>query len=262
MIDSHAHLEQKDYEKDLDKLIPEWKKKLKKVITCCACPSDWERTKEIVKKNKKFVFAIAGVHPIYVSEVKVEKSKPLSTKDVEKFIEVLKKEAKDVNLVGLGEVGLDYHWVKDEKLRERQKEWFVMFIELAKEMDLPIIIHSWEAYSECIDVLEEHGMKGKKVLLHQYGENKEVERIIKNNWMVSIGPNILRSKKVKKIARDLPLKQILLETDSPWFGDGERGTPLNVYKAANKIAEVKGISVKEVEEQTDLNSIRFFSLDK
>ena len=93
-----------------------------------------------------------------------------------------------------------------------------------------------------------------------FGDNKLVKRIADNGWFVSIGPGIQRSKTTRKIARDMPLKQILIETDSPWFGENERGTPLNVKKAAEKIAEIKKISVKEVEEQTDLNAISLFKL--
>ena len=79
--------------------------------------------------------------------------------------------------------------------------------------------------------------------------------------MISIGPNILKKKDAKKVARDCLLTQIMLETDSPWFGDGKRGNPLNVFKAAEKVAEVKKKTIKEIEKQTDENSIKFFGLN-
>jgi len=246
------HLEQKDYDKDRDKLISEWKKKLKVIVTSCADIADWKLTKELVSKYKGFVFATAGVHPQYVNKY--------SDEEVGEFIKVLKKEKK--NIVGIGEVGLDFHWIKDEKLREKQKEWFVKFIRLARELEIPLVVHSWSACLECVEILEEQGMIGRKVLLHMFGDNKLVERIAKNGWHVSIGPGIQRSKTTRKIARDMPLNLILMETDSPWFGDGERGTPLNVFKAAEKAAEIRRISVEELEKQTDLNATKFFGLKK
>jgi len=252
MIDAHMHLEQKDYDKDRDSLIKEWKKKMKFLVTVCADIKDWEKTKNFVKSYKGFVFAVAAIHPQHI--------KGLKDKEVKDFFSILKKNNK--NIVGIGECGLDYHWVKDEKLREKQRELFINHIKLAKEMKLPLVVHSWESDSDVLDILEKEGMKSKKVLLHQFGGNSFIDRVIVNGWWVSVGPGVLRSKSRKKVVRDMPLDKILLETDSPWFGDGERGTPLNVLKAAEKIAEIKKITVKEVEKQTDKNAIDFFGLSK
>jgi TatD DNase family protein len=245
-------LEQEDYDKDREKVIESCKKGLKAVITCCADFKDWKLTLEMIKKHKGFVFATAAIHPEYVEQI--------SSKEVKEFIEVLRQSAKEGLLVGIGEQGLDFHWVKNPVFREKQKNMFIAFINLAKETNLPIVVHSRDAPLETIMILEGQGMAGKKVMLHQFPDNKPLPRIIENKWFVSIGPGILRSKKVRKIARDLPLNQIMLETDSPWFGDGQRGTPLNVKKVAEKIAEIKKISVEEVEKHTDSNAIKFFSL--
>lgn len=252
MIDAHCHLEQKDYDKIRDKVVADCKKHLKALISVCADHKDWDVTKEIIEKYKGYVFVTAAVHPEYIEQ--------LDMKEVRKFIDVLREEAKEGNLVGIGEQGLDYHWVKDPVWRDKQKDMFIAFLKLAKEVDLPAIIHSRDAYLECIQILEEQGMIGRKVLLHQFGDHKLVPRIIKNGWFVSIGPGILRSKSARKIARDLPLENLMLETDSPWFGETWPGTPLNVVKAAEKIAEIKKISVGEVERQTDINAINFFNL--
>lgn len=253
MIDSHAHLEQDNYNEDRQEVIDACRKKLKAIITCCADPKDWERTKEIVLKNKGFVFATAGVHPEFIDKIPSE--------DIRAFFDVIRKEAKEGNIAGIGEQGLDYHWIKEPVLRDKQKDMFLAFIKLTKELNLPAIIHSRDATLECVVILEEQGMAGKKVMLHQFGDNKLVPRIIKNGWYVSIGPGILRSKTIRKLARDLPLSQIMLETDSPWFGEeGKRGTPLNVMKAAEKIAEIKKISVEEVERQTDKNAMDLYGI--
>jgi TatD DNase family protein len=254
MIDSHCHLEQDDYNKDRQKVIDGCKKKLKAVVTCCADPKDWKRTKEIVLKNKGFVFATAGVHPEFIKDIPAE--------EIKSFFDVIREEAKEKNIVAIGEVGLDYYWIKEHIQRDRQKELFIKFINLAKELKLPLVIHSRDAFLDTVTLLEQHGMQGHKILLHMFGDRKLIERVAKNGWMVSIGPGIMRSKTTRKIARDLPLDNLLIETDSPWFGSEEekRGTPLNTFKAAEKIAEEKGISAEEVEKQTDKNAIAFFGL--
>jgi len=253
MIDSHCHLEQDDYNKDRQKVIDGLKKKMKAVVTCCADPKDWKRTKEIVEKNKGFVFATAGVHPEFIKDIPSE--------EIKAFFDVIRKGAKEGSIVGIGEVGLDFYWIKESVFRDKQKELFIKLIKLSKELDLPLVIHSRDATLECVVILEEQGMTGKKVLLHLFGDYKLVPRIINNGWYVSVGPGIQKSKGIRKLVRDLPLSQIVLETDSPWFGEeGERGTPLNTFKAAEKIAEIKKISVEEVEKQTDKNAIAFYEL--
>lgn len=252
MIDAHCHLEQEDYDKDRAIVIKECKKKLKAIVTCCADPNDWEITEEILSEYKGFVYGIAGIHPEFIKDFEKD--------EIKDFIEVIKKAAKKGTIKAIGEIGLDYHWIKESIWRDKQKDLFIKMIDVAKGLNLPIVVHSRDAVMECISVLEDNGMKGEKVLMHLMGDKDFVGRIVENGWMISIGPGILKSKETKKIARDCPLTSLMLETDSPWFGLGERGSPINVFKAAEKIADIKGISIKEIERQTDLNSSNFFNL--
>ena len=252
MIDAHCHLEQSDYNLDRAAVIKECRQKLKAVITCCADPRDWAITKLLIGEYKGFVYAIAGIHPEFIKDI--------SKDEINKFIDVIKKEAKAGNIKAIGEVGLDYYWIKENVLREKQKELFIRFIELSKELNLPLVVHSRDAVFECIEILEDKGMKNKRVLMHLMGDKTLVKKIVDNGWMISVGPGILKSKETRKVARDCPLTHLMLETDSPWFGLGSRGMPLNVFKAAEKIAETKKVSVEEIEKQTDKNSINFFNL--
>ncbi|MBU5678395.1 MAG: TatD family hydrolase [Candidatus Aenigmatarchaeota archaeon] len=249
MIDVHCHLEQEDYEKDRDEVIERCKKELKAIITSCAHPKDLEKTIEMVKKHEKFVFASVGIHPEYIGE--------FSEKDVESFIEKIRRNKEF--FVAIGEVGLDFNWVKDKELQERQKNMFKTFIDLSKELDLPLVVHSRDAMEETIRILEEK--RASKVHLHLFGEHSFLKNVIKNGWFISIGPIVLRSKKHKKIARDMLLERIMLETDSPWFGFGKRNDPTSIKDVANKIAEIKKISFDEVWKVCGENAIRFFNLD-
>ena len=253
MIDVHCHLEQQDYDKDREEVIASLKKELKAVITSCADPRDWPITLEMVKKHKKFVFAVAGIHPEYIKDIKKD--------EISKFIEVIRKEAKLGNIVGIGEVGLDYYWIKEYVLREKQKDLMIEFIKLSKELKLPLVIHSREAMSDTVYLLENYA-KEEKVLLHLFGERKILPRILeRKNWSISIGPMIKRSKDHKKIVRDMPLERIMLETDSPWFGEEKkRNTSLAIKEVAEKIAEIKKIPFDQVWKQCALNAIKFFNL--
>ena len=252
MIDCHCHLEQKDYNVNREEVIGQCREELKAIITCCAHPVDSSLTLEIAKKHSGFVFCVIGLHPEFIKE--------LSEDQIRETIKIIGQN-KDL-VVGIGEIGLDFHWIKEPEWQEKQKELFIRMIQLAKELNKPLVVHARSAFKETIDILEQQGMKNKSVLMHMFQDRKQLCRIIENGWHLSIGPGIARSKDTKKIARDAPLDRILLETDSPWFAqEGQaKGTPLNVKVACERIAEAKKISAEEVEKQTDLNTIKFFNL--
>lgn len=252
MIDCHCHLEQKQYNKEREQIITDAKKELRALVTCSAHPKDIPLTIQLTKKYPSFIFAVLGIHPTYIKET--------TEKEINEAIKEIKNQ-KD-NIVAIGETGLDYHWIKEPGAREKQKILFKKLISLAKEIGKPLVIHSWDATAETINILEQEGMKNKKVLMHLLSDRKVIQKVIDNNWFVSIGPGIKKSKDIRKIARDIPLNKILLETDSPWFQqeDQEYGIPNNVKIPAKKIAEIKRVSIEEVEKQTDLNAINFFNL--
>lgn len=266
MIDVHCHMEQPDYQKDRDQVIDNCKKTLKAVITSCAHPKDFQLTMEMVRKYRGFVFATVGIHPEYIKDI--------SEREKHDFLGLIRHNKN--NIMGIGEVGLDYHWIKEDTWREKQKELFIEMIDLSKELKKPLVIHSREAYGDTIKILEQEDCKN--VLLHMFGANHMVKELIKNKWYVSLNTIILRSKKHKKIARDMPLENLLLETDSPWLAPKEweqkqqggcsqrgrgplvRNDPTSVIKVAEKISEIKRISLDEVKEQTTKNAVRFFRL--
>ncbi|OYT42576.1 MAG: hydrolase TatD [Candidatus Aenigmarchaeota archaeon ex4484_224] len=256
MIDVHCHLEQKDYEKDLDEVIKRAKENgLIAIITSCAHPKDFERTMEIVERYKNYVFASVGIHPEYIKELKEN--------EIDNFLDLI-KENKD-KIVSIGEIGLDYYWIKEKEWQEKQKELFRKMINFAKEIKKPITVHIRNACEDCLKILEEEN--AKKVHLHMFMCHKFVDKVKENGWYVSINPVILRNKNHKKIAKKMPLERIMLETDAPWNspkrileGIYERNEPIAVKVVAEKIAEIKKISFEEVERQTDLNAIEFFKL--
>jgi len=248
MIDVHCHLEQKDYEKDRDEVIERCKKELKAVITCCCHPDDFGLTMRMVEKYKNFVFATVSIHPEYIKEIEDLK--------IDEFFK--KIEENKEKIVGIGETGLDFI-IEETEWRGKQKELFIKFIDLAKNLNLPLIIHARKAFAETIEVLEKFGTK--RVLMHFFTVKKLLPKIIKNGWSISVNTTLLHSKTIKKIVRDLPIEKIMTETDSPWLGpDGKRNDPTEVKFVVKKIAEVKKINFGEVDKITTQNAIEFFGL--
>lgn len=260
MIDSHCHLCQPDYSKDLNYVIEKCKKAgLKAVITSCAHPNDFDRTLEITNKYKNYVFATAGIHPEYIRE--------FSDKEIDDFIDVL-RENKD-KIVAIGEVGLDYNWIKEEDMRLRQRELFIKMINLAKELNKPLVIHSREALEETLEILNNHN--ASDVMLHMWGGHNLMDKVNALGYYISMNSIIMRSKSYRKVVKKIPLDHLMLETDSPWMAvkkdeDGyvinpkARNDPTTIKIVAEKIAELKGISDKEVWKQCGKNSIMFFKL--
>ncbi|MFH0831476.1 MAG: TatD family hydrolase [archaeon] len=248
MIDVHCHLEQKDYNKDREDVINRCRKELKAVITSAARFKDFNLTLSLAKEYPDFVFAILGLHPADIKE--------LDEKIIADSIDFISQNKEKI--VAVGEVGLDYYWIKEQEQRKRQKKLFERMIKLAKAINKPLVIHSREAGDETLDILQKE--KAGKVLLHLFNTKEHIQRVIESNYSISIGPAILKSKDIRKIARDMPLEKIMLETDSPWFGFGARNTPLAIRKVAEEIAKIRKLDFEEVWKTTGGNAINFFNL--
>jgi TatD DNase family protein len=248
MIDVHCHLEQKDYEKDRDEIIEKCKKELKAVITCCCHSDDFDLTMEMVEKYKNFVFATVSIHPEYIKEVNEEV--------VENFFK--KIEENKEKIVGIGETGLDFI-TKEPEWREKQKELFVKFIDLAKNLNLPLVIHARKAFKEAIEVLEKSG--ARNVLMHFFTQKDLLPKIIENGWSISVNTTLLSSKNIKKIVRDLKIEKIMTETDSPWLGpNGQRNDPRSIKLVVEEISRIKKMKIEEIDKITTQNAIEFFKL--
>jgi len=249
MIDAHCHLEQPDYDSDRDSVIELCKQKLNAIVTCCASPKDFDLTMQMLEKYKNFVFATFSIHPIYIKEI--------NEKQKDEFFDLIIENEDRVN--GIGETGLDYNHVKEDEWRRKQKKLFIEHISLAKDLKKPLIIHSRDSTDDVIKILEQED--AKNVLMHLFGARHLLNIVKDNNWFISVGPIAMRSKTHKKIIRDMPIEKILLETDSPWFGtEGKRNDPTAILQVANRIAEIKKLDVKKVDEITTQNAVKFFGL--
>lgn len=249
MIDCHAHLESPEFKADFEELMSNLKKELKAVITSNAHVKDFDRTWEIYTKNKGFVFVAAGFHPEFVDEI--------TAAEMDEYMDNIKSKSEDI--VSIGEIGLDYHYARTDEKQNKQKEVFVEWLNFSKELKKPVSLHVRDAFDDVFKILESEDIK--KAHFHMFGGYKYSQKIVENNWVASLNLALLHSKAYKKVASNLPLENIMLETDSPWLGfDGKRNDPRSVKLVAQKIAEIKKIDPRVVEEKTDLNAVAFFDL--
>lgn len=250
MIDTHCHLE---LMKNVDDVVARCKAALRGVVSVATHPKDYATALALTKKYKGFVFMGAGVHPEYAKE--------LDDRQVENAFSWIREHAQ--NIVGVGEQGLDYFWIKEPHWREKQKELFAKCIELAKELDKVLIVHTREAHEDAVNILLKH--RAERVQLHMWGDHNFAKAIKDNGWLVSVGPVSERSTKHKKVIRDVPLEQLMLETDSPWFGGKDTegnllGEPTNIRVGARVIAEIKGTTEDEAAETCARNAEKLFKI--
>lgn len=154
----------------------------------------------------------------------------------------------------IGEIGLDFHWAKNEQDREKEYFLFNKMLDLAREMALPIVIHSRKAEKEVLGILKKRGIK--KFLMHCYAGDVELaQEIIELGGLISITP--LHSKKRKEVIKKISLECLVVETDAPYLSRELDG----VKKAIEYISEIKGLDCSLVSEQTTTNAKKFFMIE-
>ena len=250
MIDTHCHLTFKHFDEDKDKVIELAKKNLSKVITCAAEPIDAKNALEIGEKNPNFVYVTLGLHPKFAVD--------LSDKDLEEYFELIKSNKKKI--VGIGEIGLDYYWVKDPLKIKKTKRIFSECLLLAKELKLPAILHLRNAIKDGFEMILDKDIKS--AVFHCYSGNRTLaDEICEEGYYISIPTSIVRSKGMKKTAKGVPISHLLCETDAPYLApeEGKRNVPQNVKCVYEKIAEIRGIKIEDVIRAIDSNCEEVFN---
>ena len=246
MIDSHAHVFNEYYDNIYD-LIDELKDK--NIINVINCADNNKTAHEVVDsyiKYEGFLLPAVGIHPEYTDNYDLN--------DLEELI-------KNNKVYAIGEICLDYHYNNENK--DEQKELFNKQLDLAEKYNLPVIIHIREAMQETFDFLKKRKLKG---VIHCYSGSIEMAReFIKLGYKLGIGGVLtFKNSRLFEVIEKLDLKDILLETDSPYLSPepfrGRKNNPSNVYYVAKKIAEIKNIKVDEVIEKTTSNCKELFDI--
>ncbi len=248
IFDSHAHYDDERFDGILGELLPALNKKGVDKIINCGC--DFSSNQKCLKIAEKFdfVFSAVGIHPGNIdSGTKIS--------DIENF-------AKHEKCVAIGEIGLDYYWVSDNK--ESQKEIFIKQILLANELNLPVIVHDREAHQDTLEILKTYKPKG---VVHSFSGSAEMaEEILNLGMYLGIGGVITfkNAKKLPDVVEMLPMDRMLLETDAPYLTPVPFRSKTNhsemIYLTAKKIAEIKQKSVEEILNSTYQNAKNLFSL--
>jgi len=251
IIDIHCHLTFKEYEADRADVIEDARAILKRVVTSGVEPEDARKALELAESYSDFIFVSLGLHPIHV----VEKTDH-EISDYEEFISDNR-----ARIVGIGEIGLDYHWIRDPLKIKRTKNVFKDLLELAKELDLPVVLHlrGEGAIEEGLKFISDADIR--KAVFHCFtGKPQLAAEICDEGYHISLPASISRSKTMKKVAKRIPLSSLHAETDAPYLSPDEqkRNVPQQVKVVYEEIARQKKSDFQSVENAIDANFERMF----
>jgi TatD DNase family protein len=246
LVDTHAHLCSPEFGHDLGAVLTRARTAgVAAVIAVGETPADANRNLELSRRHP-MIRPAAGLYPTLLEPVQAEL--------LQHFIRHNRAE-----LVAIGEVGLDHWMVKEEKDRELQHEIFKGFIQLARELDLPLNVHSRSAGRPAIDLLLKSG--SVRVQLHAFdGRASTALPAVEAGYFFSIPPSVVRSRQKQKLVKQLPLSCLLVETDSPVLGPqpGSRNEPAALTVAVQAIATIKSLPEQAVIEAVTANTIRLY----
>lgn len=251
IFESHAHYDDEVFDEDREELLDSLREHgIDKVINVGSSIDNCKATLQLMKQYP-FIYGAMGVHPSETGEL-----------NEENFTWLREQCAAD-KVVAVGEIGLDYHWKEPEV--PVQKLWFERQMELAREVALPMIIHSREAAKDTLDMMQ--ALRAGEIggVIHCYSYTKEIAReYLQMGYYFGIGGVITfhNAKKLKEAVEYIPMDRILLETDSPYLAPepnrGKRNSSLNLPYVAQEIAAIKGISYEDVVRITEENAERLF----
>lgn len=255
IFESHAHYDDDAFNEDREALLfslPE-----NGIDTVINVGASLESCKDTIALMEKFpfIYGAIGVHPSETGEL-----------DEESF-SWLKKCCSLEKVVAVGEIGLDYHWKEPEPFI--QKEWFERQLDMAREVELPVIIHSREAAKDTLEIMKSHHAEDLRGVIHCFSYTKEIAReYLDMDFSFGIGGVITfeNARKLKEAVEYIPMEKILLETDSPYLAPvpyrGKRNSSLNLPYIAKEIAAIKGINYEEVLAITHENAKKLFRINQ
>lgn len=255
LFDTHAHYDDSRFDEDRDELLRSMPENGVGLILNPGC--DIESSKKSIEYAKTYnhVYAAVGIHPQCIEEIELEST-----------MSELKKLAVSCDRIkAIGEIGLDYYWIKDEKLRAMQGELLRRQLSLAEELSMPVIIHDRDAHADTLKIIEE--FPNVKGVFHCYsGSTEMAQHLVSLGYLISFTGVITykNAKKAVDVVKNIPLEKLMIETDAPYMSPepfrGRRNSSLYVYRMAETIAEIKEIPLDEVIKQTTENGKKLFGI--
>lgn len=251
IFDTHAHYDDEAFDTDRETLLAQLpENNISCVVNIGASLASCERTIELMERYP-YIYGALGVHPSDTDELNEEK------------FAWLKAQCLREKCVAVGEIGLDYYW--DEPDREIQKEWFRRQLRLAKELKLPVVIHSRDAAQDTLQIMKEEYAEQIGGVIHCFSYTKEMAQIyVDMGFYIGVGGVVTfkNGKKLKETVEHIPLERIVLETDCPYLAPepnrGKRNSSLNIPYVIEQIAQIKGLQPQEVETATFENALRLY----
>lgn len=251
IFETHAHYDDEAFDEDRESLLRSlYEAGIEYVVNVGSSIETTKKTLELTKRFP-FVYGAVGVHPSETEELNEDNFK------------WLKKVGQDPKVVAIGEIGLDYHWDTPDK--QIQKEWFLRQMDLAKELKLPVIIHSRDAAADTYDLIQEAQLT--KGVIHCFSYSKEMAKnYLDMGFYLGIGGVVTfkNARKLKEVVEYAPITQLVLETDCPYLAPepnrGKRNSSLNLPYVAEEIARLKGLTYEEVVSITEQNARKLYGL--
>lgn len=254
LFDTHAHYDDRRFDGDREELLRSLPEHGVKLVLNPGCDLESSRQAVSYAESYPHVYAAVGFHPENLENV---------DESVLAQIEQLAKSHPKVRAIG--EIGLDYYWEKDEAARKRQQEFFRAQMRMAGRLGLPVIIHDREAHLDSLTIVEQYS--AVRGVFHCYSGSAEfAQRLLQLGYYISFTGVITfkNAKKALEAIRVIPLDRLMIETDAPYMAPepyrGKRNSSLYVYRMAEVIAQVKGISAEEAAQITTENGKRLFSI--
>lgn len=254
IFESHAHYDDEAFDSDRDRLLSSMKENgVETIVNVSASKKSLDRVNELMK-NYSFIYGAFGLHPDEVGDM------------TDELLEKIRLFSRQEKAVAIGEIGLDYYW--DKEGHDLQKQWFIRQLELAREKNMPVIIHSREAAADTMEIMKQYA-GGMKAVIHCYSYSPEMAReYVKMGYYIGVGGVVTfkNARRLKETVKEIPLESIVLETDCPYLAPepfrGKRNSSLNLPYVAKEIAVIKEISCEKVVQQTEINARRLYNLGK
>ena len=253
IFDTHAHYYDDAFDADRDALLSSLPEKGVALVVCPGCDLESSRQSIALAERYDWIYAAAGFHP--------ENLEGVSLADLDQ----VKALCAHPKVVAVGEIGLDYYWVKEPVERAFSREMFDAQLSLAEELDLPVIVHDRDAHKDCLDIVRAH--PNARGVFHCCALSAEDAKVaLDRGWMLSFTGNITfaNARRAPEVIRCAPMDRIMLETDAPYMAPvphrGERCDSSLIPLTAATVAQLKGLTVEEVLAITLDNGKRFFDI--
>lgn len=253
IFETHAHYDDRAFSADRDELLRRMHEEGIEYIVNIGCSMDNSRAITELVQKYDFLYGTVGVHP--------DDAAHLTEEDITELAVLSKKD----KILAIGEIGLDYHY--DDVDKSIQKKWFIRQLEVAKQQNMPVVIHSRDAAKDTLDIMKTEYDGERGGVIHCFSYGLEMAREYLNmGYYIGVGGVVTfkNGKKLKEVVEYAPLEQIVLETDSPYLAPtpfrGKRNCSLYLTYVAEEIAKIKQIPVEEVYETTYNNAVRLYKL--